>query len=103
MHICSYFIIIIIIIIIIVIIILIILFFIFLFFCIQLIKRDEEASGMLMRARRPRAVVMCPTRELSEQVIFPIENAIIIQFEGVIITSTNLWDVLSGISSCKMY
>ena len=72
-------------------------------FCIQLIKRDEEASGMLMRARRPRAVVMCPTRELSEQVIFPIENAIIIQFEGVIITSTNLWDVLSGISSCKMY
>ncbi|XP_078439261.1 RH39 [Wolffia australiana] len=35
---------------------------------VQLIKRDEEESGMLMKARRPRAVVMCPTRELSEQV-----------------------------------
>ncbi|CAA7397227.1 unnamed protein product [Spirodela intermedia] len=35
---------------------------------VQLIRRDEEMSGMLMKARRPRAVVLCPTRELSEQV-----------------------------------
>lgn len=39
------------------------------FFHTQLIRRDEEMSGMLMKARRPRAVVLCPTRELSEQVI----------------------------------
>jgi superfamily II DNA/RNA helicase len=27
--------------------------------------------GRLMKPRRPRAVVLCPTRELSEQVYFP--------------------------------
>ncbi|KAJ8760514.1 hypothetical protein K2173_015181 [Erythroxylum novogranatense] len=35
---------------------------------VQLLRRDEEMLGMLMRPRRPRAVVLCPTRELSEQV-----------------------------------
>ncbi|MQL75574.1 hypothetical protein Taro_007959, partial [Colocasia esculenta] len=35
---------------------------------VQLLRRDEELSGMLMKPRRPRAVVLCPTRELSEQV-----------------------------------
>ncbi|XP_062101580.1 DEAD-box ATP-dependent RNA helicase 39 [Humulus lupulus] len=35
---------------------------------VQLLRRDEELFGMLMRPRRPRAVVLCPTRELSEQV-----------------------------------
>uniref|UniRef100_A0A803NM24 DEAD-box ATP-dependent RNA helicase 39 n=3 Tax=Cannabis sativa TaxID=3483 RepID=A0A803NM24_CANSA len=35
---------------------------------VQLLRRDEELSGMQMRPRRPRAVVLCPTRELSEQV-----------------------------------
>lgn len=35
---------------------------------VQLLRRDEELYGMLMRPRRPRAVVLCPTRELSEQV-----------------------------------
>uniref|UniRef100_A0A5B7BPY2 Putative DEAD-box ATP-dependent RNA helicase 39 n=1 Tax=Davidia involucrata TaxID=16924 RepID=A0A5B7BPY2_DAVIN len=34
----------------------------------QLLRRDEALSGILMRPRRPRAVVLCPTRELSEQV-----------------------------------
>ncbi|KAK9748714.1 hypothetical protein RND81_02G075200 [Saponaria officinalis] len=35
---------------------------------VQLMKRDEETSGILMKPRRPRAVVLSPTRELSEQV-----------------------------------
>ncbi|KAI8550711.1 hypothetical protein RHMOL_Rhmol06G0128700 [Rhododendron molle] len=34
----------------------------------QLLRRDEALYGMLMKPRRPRAVVLCPTRELSEQV-----------------------------------
>ncbi|XP_042010068.1 DEAD-box ATP-dependent RNA helicase 39-like [Salvia splendens] len=35
---------------------------------IQLLRRDEDLHGMLMKPRRPRAVVLCPTRELCEQV-----------------------------------
>lgn len=35
---------------------------------VQLLRRDEALRGMLMKPRRPRAVVLCPTRELSEQV-----------------------------------
>lgn len=35
---------------------------------VQLLRCDEELYGMLMKPRRPRAVVLCPTRELSEQV-----------------------------------
>ncbi|KAG5573251.1 hypothetical protein H5410_063017 [Solanum commersonii] len=34
----------------------------------KLLRRDEELDGMLMKPRRPRAVVLCPTRELCEQV-----------------------------------
>ncbi|KAK4434135.1 DEAD-box ATP-dependent RNA helicase 39 [Sesamum alatum] len=35
---------------------------------VQLLRRDEALHGMLMKPRRPRAVVLCPTRELCEQV-----------------------------------
>ncbi|CAL9090552.1 unnamed protein product [Musa acuminata var. zebrina] len=35
---------------------------------VQLMRQDEALSGVLMRPRRPRAVVLCPTRELCEQV-----------------------------------
>lgn len=35
---------------------------------VQLLRRDEILHGMLMKPRRPRAVVLCPTRELCEQV-----------------------------------
>ncbi|KAJ0988054.1 hypothetical protein J5N97_006410 [Dioscorea zingiberensis] len=35
---------------------------------VQLLRRDEELYGMLMKPKRPRAVVLCPTRELCEQV-----------------------------------
>lgn len=35
---------------------------------VQLLRHDEAMLGMLMKPRRPRAVVLCPTRELSEQV-----------------------------------
>ncbi|XP_040971651.1 DEAD-box ATP-dependent RNA helicase 39 isoform X2 [Gossypium hirsutum] len=35
---------------------------------VQLLRRDEAILGMLTKPRRPRAVVLCPTRELSEQV-----------------------------------
>lgn len=35
---------------------------------VQLLRMDEDLHGMLMKARRPRAVVLCPTRELCEQV-----------------------------------
>ena len=38
---------------------------------VQALRRDEAASGKVTRARRPRAVVLCPTRELAEQVFFP--------------------------------
>jgi superfamily II DNA/RNA helicase len=38
------------------------------FLILQLLRRDEELYGILMRPRRPQAVVLCPTRELSEQV-----------------------------------
>ncbi|KAB2635332.1 DEAD-box ATP-dependent RNA helicase 39 [Pyrus ussuriensis x Pyrus communis] len=34
----------------------------------QLLRRDEAENGIQMKPRRPRAVVLCPTRELSEQV-----------------------------------
>ncbi|PKU72696.1 DEAD-box ATP-dependent RNA helicase 39 isoform X1 [Dendrobium catenatum] len=35
---------------------------------VQLLRHDEDLSGILMKPRRPRAVVLCPTRELTEQV-----------------------------------
>ena len=35
---------------------------------VQLLRGDEALSGMLRKPRRSRAVVLCPTRELSEQV-----------------------------------
>nr|DAD46902.1 TPA_asm: hypothetical protein HUJ06_016839 [Nelumbo nucifera] len=35
---------------------------------VQLLRQDEALYGMLMKPKRPRAVVLCPTRELSEQV-----------------------------------
>ncbi|XP_051223399.1 DEAD-box ATP-dependent RNA helicase 39 [Lolium perenne] len=35
---------------------------------VQLLRHDEATLGMSMKPRRPRAVVLCPTRELTEQV-----------------------------------
>lgn len=35
---------------------------------VQLLRRDEQLYGMLMKPKRPRAIVLCPTRELCEQV-----------------------------------
>ncbi|GFP78998.1 dead-box ATP-dependent RNA helicase 39 [Phtheirospermum japonicum] len=35
---------------------------------VQLLRRDEALHGVLMKPRRPRAVLLCPTRELCEQV-----------------------------------
>ncbi|XP_042427797.1 DEAD-box ATP-dependent RNA helicase 39-like [Zingiber officinale] len=35
---------------------------------VQLMRHDEEVSGKLMKSKRPRVVVLCPTRELCEQV-----------------------------------
>ncbi|GAB2211134.1 hypothetical protein Droror1_Dr00016426 [Drosera rotundifolia] len=39
------------------------------------LRRDEQESGIIVKSRRPRAVVLCPTRELSEQV-FRVAKAI---------------------------
>eukprot|EP00850_Spirogloea_muscicola_P022395 SM000291S10873 [mRNA] locus=s291:38922:44914:- [translate_table: standard] len=36
---------------------------------VQSLRRDEAASGKSARPKRPRAVVLCPTRELAEQVL----------------------------------
>ncbi|XP_010530131.1 PREDICTED: DEAD-box ATP-dependent RNA helicase 39 [Tarenaya hassleriana] len=35
---------------------------------VQLMREDEASLGKITRPRRPRTVVLCPTRELSEQV-----------------------------------
>ncbi|KAI3820327.1 hypothetical protein L1987_07872 [Smallanthus sonchifolius] len=35
---------------------------------VQLLRQDEALNGMVMKPRHPRAVVLCPTRELCEQV-----------------------------------
>ncbi|KAK9110565.1 hypothetical protein Sjap_018625 [Stephania japonica] len=35
---------------------------------VQLLRQHEALNGMVMKPRRPRAVVLCPTRELCEQV-----------------------------------
>lgn len=35
---------------------------------VQLLRHDEATLGMSLKPRRPRAVVLCPTRELTEQV-----------------------------------
>lgn len=35
---------------------------------VQLLRKDESKMGMQTKPKRPRAVVLCPTRELSEQV-----------------------------------
>ncbi|XP_004489911.2 DEAD-box ATP-dependent RNA helicase 39 [Cicer arietinum] len=35
---------------------------------VQLLRQDEQLNGILLKPKRPRAVVLCPTRELSEQV-----------------------------------
>lgn len=35
---------------------------------VQLMRQDEELLGKITKPRRPRTVVLCPTRELSEQV-----------------------------------
>lgn len=43
--------------------------FAFMSLVLQLLRRDEATLGMLTKPRRPRAVVLCPTRELSEQVL----------------------------------
>ncbi|KAL4565921.1 hypothetical protein LXL04_030027 [Taraxacum kok-saghyz] len=42
---------------------------------VQLLRQDEALNGMAMKPRRPRAVVLCPTRELCEQV-FGVAKAI---------------------------
>ncbi|XP_076899117.1 DEAD-box ATP-dependent RNA helicase 39-like [Bidens hawaiensis] len=42
---------------------------------VQLLRQDEAINGMVMKPRRPRAVVLCPTRELCEQV-FGVAKAI---------------------------
>ena len=34
-----------------------------------MLRRDEEASGRSTRPKKPRALVLCPTRELAEQVM----------------------------------
>ncbi|GLJ40625.1 hypothetical protein SUGI_0838570 [Cryptomeria japonica] len=35
---------------------------------VQLLRKDESKVGMQTKPKRPRAVILCPTRELSEQV-----------------------------------
>lgn len=35
---------------------------------VQLLRQEEELNGIFMKPRRPRAIVLCPTRELCEQV-----------------------------------
>ncbi|KAJ7299291.1 hypothetical protein O6H91_Y260000 [Diphasiastrum complanatum] len=35
---------------------------------VQALRRDEADSGRTMKPNRPRAIVLCPTRELAEQV-----------------------------------
>ncbi|EPS62897.1 hypothetical protein M569_11893, partial [Genlisea aurea] len=35
---------------------------------VQLMRKDEGVHGILMKPKRPRAVVLCPTRELCQQV-----------------------------------
>ncbi|KEH26019.1 DEAD-box ATP-dependent RNA helicase 39 [Medicago truncatula] len=42
---------------------------------VQLLRRDEQMNGLVLKPKRPRAVVLCPTRELSEQV-FRVAKAI---------------------------
>ncbi|KAJ8446073.1 hypothetical protein Cgig2_017575 [Carnegiea gigantea] len=48
---------------------------------VQLLRRDEEISGITIKPRRPRAVVLCPTRELSEQAV---QKLIDEEFEGIV-------------------
>lgn len=36
---------------------------------VQMLRKDEQESGESTRPRRPRALVLCPTRELAEQVL----------------------------------
>lgn len=36
---------------------------------LQLMREDEATLGKITKPRRPRTVVLCPTRELSEQVL----------------------------------
>ncbi|XP_024539001.1 DEAD-box ATP-dependent RNA helicase 39 [Selaginella moellendorffii] len=36
---------------------------------VQSLRKDEIESGRTVRARKPRALVLCPTRELTEQVL----------------------------------
>ena len=38
-------------------------------FVFQLLRCDEELHGIMMKPKRPGAVVPCLTRELSEQVL----------------------------------
>ncbi|CAA0841994.1 DEAD-box ATP-dependent RNA helicase 39 [Striga hermonthica] len=35
---------------------------------VQLLRKDEAMHGIMLKPRRPRAVLLCPTRELCEQV-----------------------------------
>lgn len=36
---------------------------------LQLMREDEATLGKITKPRRPKTVVLCPTRELSEQVL----------------------------------
>ena len=44
-------------------------------------REDEASLGKITKPRRPRTVVLCPTRELSEQVAFLFVSFVVVKKE----------------------
>ena len=40
----------------------------------QLLKHEEETIGVMARVNRPRAIILCPSRELASQVLVSIAS-----------------------------
>ena len=41
----------------------------------QQLKHEEEAIGVMARVNRPRAIILCPSRELALQVLVSITTS----------------------------
>ena len=41
------------------------------------LKHEEETIGMMARVNRPRAIILCPSRELASQVLVSVLTLII--------------------------
>ena len=42
----------------------------------QQLKHEEETVGVMARVKRPRAIILCPSRELASQVLVSMTSCV---------------------------